>query len=368
MSLTWIKRLRKAADPSGGLTSIIIVRQAAMDTRSLPGLCHGQENIDEIDPAGGIPIVPPAVLPDKSRVRGWLFTWNNYTDQVIEHLRSQALLVTYIIWGKEVSPTTGTPHLQGFVYYSSKKSFQQVQKVFNKCWIGPVSVDNGCAKYSTKDGDYEEHGTRPLTRRERTTEGGEATKRKYDDAFADAAAGNFDAIPSDLKWKHYNTMKNIFKDNQPNPADLLKHDNYWLYGMKNTGKSFKARQMAREFGNNVFYIKAADDDWWDGYQGEDTVIIDDFDKYHVKMGYHLKIWADKYYFSAPIKGTKIKLRPKRIIVTSNYRIEDIWDDFNTIEPLKKRFPHFVHMTDIYDDDGNIVGNTEDVGNLKEYKP
>lgn len=50
------------------------------------------------------------------RGRSWVFTHNNYTDEDIR--RYDSLKCERIFIGKEVAPTTGTPHLQGFVRFA----------------------------------------------------------------------------------------------------------------------------------------------------------------------------------------------------------------------------------------------------------
>lgn len=55
------------------------------------------------------------------------------------------------------------------------------------------------------------------------------------------------------------------------------------------------------------------------------------------MGEKLKIWADRYPFTAEIKCDSTMLRPKKIVVTSNYHPSEIWPDRSTLEPLLRRF-------------------------------
>ena len=61
-------------------------------------------------------------------------------------------------------------------------------------------------------------------------------------------------------------------------------------------------------GNNI---------WWDGYDGQDVVIIEEMGPKQINAN-HMKQWADHYPFSAESKGASVKIRPQKIVVTSNY--------------------------------------------------
>lgn len=54
--------------------------------------------------------------------RKWVFTLNNYTEEEVEHIKSlstdlSAKNIRYLCFGKEIAPSTGTPHLQGYIEF-----------------------------------------------------------------------------------------------------------------------------------------------------------------------------------------------------------------------------------------------------------
>lgn len=263
-----------------------------------------------------------------TKARGWCVTINNYTEEDITHLR--LIDCTYGIWGREVAPTTGTPHLQCFFYWTNARSFNMVKTLFRD-WHLEQAKGNSYQNfvYCSKEGEFEEKGVRPKDPKEG---GKKAQDQRWDDAFAAASAGNMDEIPADLRVRYYHTWDRIRESTLRNNArDETDAQMLWYWGEAGTGKSRKARDE-----NPGCYLKMCSK-WWCNYMGEKVVLIEDFDRDHSKLVHHLKIWADRYPFPAEVKGGSITIRPELIIVTSNYHPRDIWDRDADLQPILRRF-------------------------------
>lgn len=267
----------------------------------------------------------------KTTSRRWCFTVNNWSQEELDTLL--ALQVIYLIIGKEVGENN-TPHLQGFVILPKPQRLSALKKINLRAhWEPARGTTEQASDYCKKDGDFTETGTRPETAAEA---GGQSNKRRFEDAFDAAKRGDFDSIPADIKWRYYRTCKEIAKDYMPKPDDAEDTTGVWIYGGPGVGKSRKARE---DYPDAYFKMQ---NKWWDGYQGEAYVILDDFDS--KELGHHLKIWADRYSFLAETKGGATHIRPQKIIITSNYSPDDIkfdWDQ-EMRDAIKRRFK-IIHM-------------------------
>jgi len=65
-----------------------------------------------------------------TRSKRFSFTLNNYQDSQKERLQELLTdgLITYLVWGEEIAPTTGTPHLQGYMEVEPKTTMKVLQR------------------------------------------------------------------------------------------------------------------------------------------------------------------------------------------------------------------------------------------------
>jgi len=94
----------------------------------------------------------------------WCFTLNNYTEGETQLLDEvfESEHIKYAVYGKETGET-GTPHLQGFVIFSSNKRLNAVRRLLSERGHYEVAQGNNkqASDYCKKDGDYKEFGSFP---------------------------------------------------------------------------------------------------------------------------------------------------------------------------------------------------------------
>jgi len=265
-----------------------------------------------------------------SRYRAFCFTLNNYTPEEEEIVKSWD--AKYLIFGKEVGES-GTPHLQGYVYFAEAKTLSTLKKKFSARahWEVSRGTPKQAAEYCEKDGVVFEKGERPKT----AADGGNMERERWQRALEAVREKRYEDVPADILCTHLKSIEYAVNKIECGKRKIETLDpttkHLWFWGEPGTGKSKKARELAPQA-----YIKDPTQHWWDGYQAEEDVIIDDFDKFQVKQGGDMKRWLDIYPFQAPVKGGYQLIRPSRMIVTSNYRPEDIWDDPKTVEAIRRR--------------------------------
>lgn len=282
-----------------------------------------------------------------NRTRSYVFTINNYTEED-EHqcwaLAYEFGGIKYIVVGKEIGEG-GTPHLQGYVHFKNKISLKQLSDFLPR---GRLAVRHGTHKqasdYCKKDGDYWEWGTLPVD--DCGAAGRDSMEALMSETMECIRQGDYLSIPMAathfIKAAEYRFLKEQEQNRDLSTMDYTDEDtpHEWIWGCTGTGKSKYVDEL-KKAGASVY--KKTRNKWWNGYINQEIVHIDEMGPKQVEMGSNLKEWVDRYAFNAETKGGMMMIRPKKIIVTSNYRIEEVFPDPADHLPLKRKFKvrHFL---------------------------
>ena len=285
----------------------------------------------------------------RPHAKNWCFTLNNYTPEEEEALKrigeemknDNKHWCKYLCFGRERGEQ-GTPHLQGCI---SIRTCQRMIWIVNKIWgrghqrshweVMRGTIDQA-ANYCKKDGDFSEYGRLTdcaLTNQWdaiRTLIEGGASREEIREKYTKTWIQHRTSIEA---WINEGRQERLEQYDGE-----LKDKNMWIWGRAGVGKSRKAREEGERH-----YNKQANK-WWDGYNGEDTVIIEDLDPDNCRLlVHHLKIWLDRYIFTAQVKQSSIILSPKdfRLIITSNYSPEQCFNPTD-LEAIRRRLK-VIHM-------------------------
>jgi hypothetical protein len=254
--------------------------------------------------------------------RNVCFTLNNPVDADREHLKGNAVF-KYIIYGEEVGES-GTPHLQGYCELAKRTRWEALKKLFPTAHLERrEGTASEAATYCKKDGKFIEEGTmsNPGKRNDLVAIYAMARDGKADtdigEAHPAAYLRYYKAIDR-VKFNHDS------EDNSFSPIEVLV-----LWGEAGTGKT----RRAHEIDPNLFSLDHSGQIWFDGYHGQETLLLDDFYG-SIKYESLLRL-LDGYKYALPIKGGHTWKKWKRVIITSNTPPEH-WYDRGLTDALKRR--------------------------------
>lgn len=264
------------------------------------------------------------------RTRGYCFTLNNPQEGDEETLLG--LGYKYITFGREVG-NNGTPHLQGYIHFAHPQRFTTVKRMVQRWHVEPRNgTIQQAITYCHKDGDYVERGDIPLDPATSGKKGGEANKQRWSNILQRAKDGDTEWIESNEPKVFLQFMPRLDALRLAKPPILDELTNEWWVGSTGTGKSKLLWELYPD------HFPKSLNKWWDGYTRTDVVAIEEWAPKNEITGSFLKIWTDHYPFNGEIKGgTLMHLRPKKVIILSNYTIEECFLNEQDRQPLLRRF-------------------------------
>lgn len=262
----------------------------------------------------------------KTPARVWAFTWNNYTvlpTKLPEFGR-------YAILGKEIGKK-GTPHIQGHVEFTRNVRYTHVQKWLGvECHVEKVKSIPAHRQYCKKDQNWTELGKAISGQGSRTDINNCKESIKQGMPLLDL----FDKH-TQVCFKYPRAVNTYIGLLTPPVRTQL--DVMVFFGKPGRGKT----RFAYKNWPNLYAIPLGKGVWFDGYNKEETVLIDDF-KGQMPLNDLLRL-LDLYPIRVQTKGGHVWFTPKRIIITSNQLIND-WYNYDSRsdeeQALRRRISHF----------------------------
>ncbi len=219
--------------------------------------------------------------------------------------------IRYICWGTEVCPSTKKKHYQGWIQTTTKKRIGGIKKLCQSKMIHVESCrgsENENNKYCQKDNLYQTEGDF-ITQGKRTDL--DELKRILDNGgtLKDIADENIQAfVQYNRGFEKYKNM--IDKSARKSFREL---EVTLIHGKTGSGKT----KEAMKHDDDTYKIQGNALQWWDGYDGEKKLVIDEYDN-QISCTELLGI-LDGYQLRLPIKGGFTYANWTQVIITSNYR-------------------------------------------------
>ncbi|AZA07503.1 replication protein [Bat circovirus] len=274
------------------------------------------------------------MAPKKKRsgpppAKRWVFTLNNPSPKEIDHIRGQDMnMFDYLVCGEEGMGEGKTPHLQGFANFSKKKTFNQVKKIFgSRCHIEKAKgTDKDNKQYCTKEGNVVVEAGAPRSGGQRT-DLSSAVSTVLESGSLRAVA---ESHPVQFVSYHRG-LSELLKVAGKAKARDWKTSVHVIIGPPGCGKSKWACNFAEP---ETTFWKAPRNKWWDGYCGQEVVILDDF--YGWLPYDDLLRLCDRYPLTVETKGGTVPFLASTILITSN-KVPQEWYSSESVPAAEALF-------------------------------
>lgn len=251
--------------------------------------------------------------------------------------------VRYTVFQAEMAPTTGKLHLQGYAELTSPFKMPGFKKLLGSaahCEAArgtPQQCKDYCTKTETRVSGPWEWGTMSKGQGARTdlealvemAKEGKSVRECYD--VLGVAAIKFN--------KYYDVARRELA-----PAALRENVQVIVHwGDSGTGKTYDAMRAVE--GENYFIKEAGP--WWDGYQGETHVILDEFQGGFMTRNQLLRL-LDVHPVRVEIKGGVVHFAGRVIYITSNFHPNSWYVNFPDPTPIMRRITQIVHYQRVGD--------------------
>lgn len=276
-----------------------------------------------------------------SQARNWCFTYHINDSESTAHdsFVSEHKKLRYYIYQLERATTTGQLHYQGYIEYSSPMRFNAVKShLGEQCHIEQRRGSKSEAVAYCRKSDTRVEGPWEFGHFD-----GEHGKRKDLDEVSDLIQSGaslrevVECYP--VQYIRYRrgieALHSRFAQDTASKWRVVTVSVY--YGDSGAGKTRKAIE---ETEGDFYILDQGERVWFDGYEDQKTLIIDDFYGW-IKYGMLLRI-LDGHPYRCEIKGGFKWALWERVTITSNKHPEE-WYDKGMTPALKRRISNICHF-------------------------
>lgn len=298
---------------------------------------------------------------------------NNYTTTEVKLIReTMEKDAVYGVFGFEKAPTTGTPHLQGYIRFKSPRHPTALHKLkgfsratFLYCEKSEIANVRYCKKVDTKDPDmpnpWEEFHPENLDAPDAAP-----NKVKLREVCVSVREGGMSAIEQLIRdqpefyVRHHRGLLALAHACLPRRQMADPPTCVYAYGDPGSGKSTFIHKLAEEeaaaSGRSIWYW-GAEFPWGDGYDGSEIVVIDDFrDKdfkgVPIPINFITRV-IDKFELKIQTKGGHCQMNGKSFYLSSVMHPGDLFGA-STVDPVAqflRRITSLYHC--VKKDDGSF---------------
>lgn len=275
----------------------------------------------------------PSTTRSDPRATDWCFTWNNPPATLQDAVTWRSMLdphmdkIQYIIAQLEIGEENGTIHWQGYVEFKKRTKLSTLKNILPQAhWEKRRGTREEARAYCRKE---ETRLRNEMVELGRWIELANSRPSKSDSKFAelfnlvklgakdDELIDKFPALYARY-FKAIDRARFVFEKKRNWPMNVIV-----LIGPTGTGKTSYAIQSSEDY-----FIKTIGS-WWDGYHGQETVILDEFYGW-LPYAELLKL-LDRYPHMVPVKGGFREFTSKTIYIISNSPISK-WYSGERIQP------------------------------------
>lgn len=262
-----------------------------------------------------------------SKFRSICYTLNNYTPEELKSAEEYDAC-QYHVFGKEIGEDRKTPHLQGYIELKTRKTMVGLKKIafLKRAHIERrMGSQKQAIKYCKKDGDVHEFGE--------VRQQGQRNDLGSMYSLIKEGKSNLDVM-EEMPGTYLRFYKAANHARRVLSKSTRRFRNVRVLCYVGAAGSGKTRQ-AYELHPGLYKlpISSSGSLWFDGYEGETTILIDDFYGW-IKYGTLLRL-LDGHPESLPIKGGFVDANWTTVIITSNKRPEE-WYSHGMTPALKRR--------------------------------